>query len=120
MAGHIRRRGKSSWELKWELPRDAATGKRISRSKTVRGTKKDAETELRRILYSLDRGSYVDPSKLTVGEFLVRWLVDAARPAIEASTFEFYHPIVHRRLIPALGTTRLLDLHPLRIQQWYS
>jgi integrase len=54
-----------------------------------------------------------DPSKLTVGEVLVRWLEDAARPRIEASTFEFYSLVVHQRLIPALGGIRLANLHPL-------
>jgi hypothetical protein len=121
MSGHnFRRRSISSWEIKWELPRDLATGKRVTRTKNVRGTKKEAETELRRILYSLDHGTYVEPSKLTVGELLLRWLEDAARPAIAASTFETYSSIVHRRLIPALGATRLLKLHPLHIQQWYT
>jgi integrase len=120
MAGHIRRRGKSSWELKWELPRDRATGKRATRTKNIRGTKKDAEAALREILHSLDRGTYLEPSKITVAEFLVRWLDDVARPRVEASTYEFYSSMVRTRLIPALGSIRLVDLHPMRIQQWYA
>jgi hypothetical protein len=120
MAGHIRRRGKCSWELKWELPRDATTGKRETRTKNVRGTKKDAETALREILHSLDHGTYLEPSKITVGEFLVRWLEDVARPRVEASTYEFYFSMVRTRLIPGLGGIRLIDLHPMRIQQWYA
>jgi hypothetical protein len=31
MTGHIRSRGENSWELKFDLGRDPATGKRASR-----------------------------------------------------------------------------------------
>jgi hypothetical protein len=41
-AGHIRPRGEGSWELKFDAGRDPATGRRMTRYKTVRGTKKDA------------------------------------------------------------------------------
>ena len=47
--GHIRRRGKSSWELKFDLGRDPLIDKRITKYKSVRGTKKAAQRELRQL-----------------------------------------------------------------------
>jgi hypothetical protein len=49
-AGHIRPRGPGAWELKYDVDRDPKTGRRITRYKTVRGTKRDAQRELRKLL----------------------------------------------------------------------
>jgi hypothetical protein len=37
-------------------------------------TKKEAQTELNRLLKSVDDGTYVEPTKETVGAYLERWL----------------------------------------------
>ena len=72
----IKREGKkgTSYLLKYEAGRHPATGKRKTAYATVNGTKKEAQTELRRLLDSVDKGSHVDPSKMTVGEWLAQWL----------------------------------------------
>lgn len=46
MTGHIRRRGKQSWELKFDAGNDAVTGKRKIRYQSFKGTKREAEIEL--------------------------------------------------------------------------
>ncbi len=66
MKGTITSRGKRSWRLKYDLPRDETGARRIAYA-TVKGTRKDAEKELRRLLTALDKGMHVDPSALTVG-----------------------------------------------------
>jgi hypothetical protein len=73
MTGHIRRRGERSWELKFDIGTDPQTGKRLTRHHSFEGTKREAEAELIRLKAGVDRGEYVDPSKLTVSEFLDRW-----------------------------------------------
>ena len=55
MKGYIRKRGKDSWQLIHELPRDA-DGKRKQGRQTVHGTKRDADAKLREILTALDKG----------------------------------------------------------------
>src|SRR5262249_58216392 len=70
----IRHRGQRSWKLKFDLGRDAVTGKRISRYVNFRGTKREAQAELNRLLNSLNEGTYVDPTKMTVAEYLEHWL----------------------------------------------
>jgi hypothetical protein len=77
--GHIRQRGKQSWLLKFDLGRDAS-GKRITRHVTFRGTKREAQAELNRLLNRRNEGTYVDPTKMTVAEYLEHWLtVDIER-----------------------------------------
>ena len=70
MTGHVRRRGKKSWELKFDLGTDPLTGKRLTRFANFKGTKRDAEVELTRLISGAADGNYVDPSKTTVSEFL--------------------------------------------------
>ena len=66
--GHIRERSPGSFELRYSLGTDPATGRRRIATVTVRGTRKEAERELRRLLRALDTGDHVDPNRLTVRE----------------------------------------------------
>jgi hypothetical protein len=62
----IRERSPGSWEIRFEGPRDTS-GRRKTRTTTVRGTLRDAQRERRRLMATIDQDAYVDPSKLTVG-----------------------------------------------------
>ncbi len=119
MKGHIRKRGTRSWSLIIDLDR-GPDGKRKQKWQTIQGTKKEAERKLTEILHSLSTGMYVEPSKLTVGEFLEKWLKTSAKTTVSGKTFERYSEIVNRRLIPVIGSIPLLKLTPLRIQSCYS
>jgi hypothetical protein len=55
MRGSIRRRGKASWELKFDVA--SSDGKRKTRYATVRGARQDAQRELAR----LTRGHFLIP-----------------------------------------------------------
>ena len=118
--GNITKRGKNSWRLKYDIDRDPLTGERHTRYLTVRGTKKDAQRELTRVIHEVDEGAYVDATKETVGEYLERWLRDYAKVNVAPKTFERYSEIVANHLIPALGAIVLKDLRPLHIQGHYS
>ncbi len=120
MKGHIRARGRNTWAIKYDIGRDPKTGKRRSKWVTVHGSKRDAQRELRRLLHELDTGTQVEPSRLTVGEFLERWLADYAQHNVSAKTNERYGEIVRKHLVPALGAHQLTKLTPLHVQQYYS
>ena len=118
-AGHIRPRGPGAWELKYDVGRDAKSGRRITKYLTVRGTKRDAQRELRRLLGTVDVGQHVDPGKLTVGQWLKQWL-EEARHGVSRKTHERYSEIVNQHLVPALGNTQLAKLAPVHVQGFYS
>lgn len=67
--GSITRRGARSWRLKFEAA-EPVSGKRQTRYVTVRGTKKEAQAELVRLLAAVEDGTAVDPSKVTVAEYV--------------------------------------------------
>jgi len=119
MKGHIRRRGRASWSIVLDLGRDA-NGKRQQKWHTVRGTKRQAESELTTLLNALNTGSYVAPAKLTVSEDLDRWLKDYAKTNLAAKTYDRYEQIVRLHLQPELGHHLLSKLQPLYIQASYS
>jgi integrase len=87
--GHIRARGPGAWELKYDVGIDPLSGRRITKYRTVRGAKRDAQRELRAILTALDGSTYADPSKITVGQWLTQWL-DEAQHAVARKTLERY------------------------------
>ena len=118
-AGHIRPRGPGAWELKYDLDRDPIIGKRQIRYATVRGSKRDAQQELRRLLGAVDKGQHVDPGKLTVGAWLGQWL-EEARHNVSPKTHERYSEIVNKHLVPALGAIALAKLAPVHIQHHYA
>jgi len=116
MKGHIRQRAKGTWEITYDMPPDAVTGKRRQKSQTVKGTKREAQRVLREVLLSLEQGAYVKPNKVTLGDWLRQWLKDYASMNTTDRTQESYSYIVERHLIPSLGKVILSDLQPQHIQ----
>jgi integrase len=117
MRGNITRRGKSSWRLKFDIEPDA-TGKRQYCTVTVRGTRKDAEAELARLLSDLHKGTLVDASKLTVEAYLWQWL--DGKHGLSQVSVERYREIIARGIAPTLGALELQKLKPAHIRDWLS
>ena len=70
MSGHIRRRGEGSWELKYEAGTDPSTGQRITKYVSFKGTKREAASKLAALVAAVATGTYVEPNKITVAEFV--------------------------------------------------
>jgi len=118
-AGHIRPRSPGAWELKYDVGRDPITGKRRIKYKTVHGRKADAQRELRNLLGAVDKGVVADAGKMTVGDWLKKW-IEEARHTVSPKTWERYAEIVNKHLVQALGTIQLSKLAPVHIQGFYS
>lgn len=117
--GSIRPRSDGSFEIRYSLGTDPLTGKRKRIHKTINGSYKDAEIELRRLLRTVDTNEHVDPTKITVGEFLTQWL-ETMRSQVSPKTHERYTEIVHHFLITAFGNSKLPQLLPAHIQRAYN
>lgn len=117
-SGTITRRGKSSWRIKYDLPRDANGVRRVAYA-TVRGKKADAEKELRRRLHAIDTGMHVDPSAVTLGEYLESWLADVAPQSVAPKALERYRGLVRNQIRPHLGQAQLQKLRPADVSAWH-
>lgn len=116
--GCITRRGRRSWRLKYELPADAESGQRRTAYATVKGTRKEAEKELRARLSAVDKGIHVDPSALTVAAYLDTWLREVAPQKAQPKTLERYRGLARNQINPHLGTIRLQKLRPADVAAW--
>ncbi len=117
--GHIRERSPGAFELRYGLRSDPATGKRKIATATVRGSRRDAERELRRLMRAVDTGEHVDPNRVTVRHWLATWLA-TVRHEVASRSYDRYAAIVNRHLIPALGNLQLTKLAPVHIQDFYN
>jgi hypothetical protein len=111
MKGSIRRRSKGSWELTIDLGHDA-DGKRKRKFVSVKGTKKLAEEKLRELLTSLDRGIPLAAEKITVAQWLDRWMREYVIPNTRQKTIERYEGMIRNHIVPALGHIELTRLAP--------
>lgn len=120
MRGHIVKRGKDSYTIVLSLGYDPVTCKRLRQWVSVKGNKKEAELKLSELLHQVDTGSFVKPGKVTVGEFLDRWIKDYAWPNLAPRTAEGYEHIIRRHIVPSLGSITLTQLKPEHMQRYYA
>jgi len=118
-SGQIKARGPGRWLVSVYVGRDGS-GKRTDKTRTVRGTKREAERVLREMLRRKDAGEPLEPTRITVGEYLDRWLEAAAGPRVRPRTFEGYRYLLARHVRPRLGRERLAAVTPLRLQEFYG
>ena len=119
MRGHIRRRGKETWELKFDAPRDGG-GRRTSYA-SFKGSKRQAQAELTRLLAQAAGGGHVDPSGLTVGEYLrTRFAHWKATGVISARTAQRYQQLIDNQINPYIGTRPLQRLSPHDLETWHT
>ena len=118
MKGHIRERSPGNWAIVIDL-RDPATGKRRRKWHSFTGTKRQAQIECSRLISELNGGLYIEPAKITVGQFLERWL-EHIKPLVSPRTHERYAEIVSRNLNPLLGGVALTKLRPIQISEVYA
>ena len=106
MSGHLQKRGKKSWRLKFEAERDPATGKRKIQYQTFRGTRQEAKAKLIELLASVGKGTYVEANKITVAEFvklrIEQW---EGGGTISARFFRSYAHSILRSGTPPFATT---------------
>lgn len=119
-AGHVRRRGKASWEIKFDAGRDPITGKRRIRYVSFKGTKRAAEIEAARLVTAAAGGEYVDPAKTTVAQFLDRWERDWMAGNVSPKTAERYSEILAKHVRPRIGSIVLQKLRPAALAELYS
>ena len=109
MRGNITRR---SWRLKFDI--DTISGARRIRYVTVKGTRRDAESELARLLHEANTGVAVDPSKILVRDYLRSWL--EGMHGLTPGSRETYGVSIEKRIIPAIGHMQLQKLRPVHVK----
>jgi integrase len=118
MKGHIRERSPGHFAIVIDV-RDPSTGKRKRRWHSFKGTKRQAQNECARLINDLGRGTYVEPARTTVREFLNRWL-DHMKGQLTARSHERYTDLAQKNIAPLIGDVMLNKLRPSMISQAYA
>jgi plasmid partitioning protein RepA len=79
----------------------------------------DGRRELSEIIRKTRGGAYIEPARITVGQFLDRWL-EHIKPRVSPRTHERYGEIVRKNLDPILGAVVLTKLRPMQISDAYA
>ncbi|MBV9201241.1 MAG: site-specific integrase [Alphaproteobacteria bacterium] len=117
MKGHIRPRGPGAWELKFDV--QSENGQRKTRYVTFHGGKRDAQKKLTELLDRVNKGSFIDPLKTTLSEFLDRWEGWAATQ-VSAKTLERYKDLLTHHVRPHLRGRPVQKLRTVDFAELYG
>jgi len=118
--GQIIARGDRRWLIRVYLGRDHETNKRKYHNRTIHGPMREAQAYLTRKLHERDLGRDLEGAKITVNEYLDRWLETAVKPRVREKTWQDYRGMLQRYIRPALGERVLAAIRPLDLSATYQ
>lgn len=117
MMGHIRQRGKA-WELRAYSGTDPVTGRKKYVTRTVRGSRKEAERALAQLLVEVTGGAH-SALDATVADLVLRWF-EMAKPELSPSTIRGYQRNINNHILPVLGRVKIARLKAAEIDHFYA
>ena len=114
--GSIYRRKNGAWAAQYTVW--TAEGRK---RRSVSGkTRAEVSRKLTEAMADRDGGLLHDAGKLTVGEYLDRWLADSVKGRVRETTYANYAYITHKHVSPALGHVKLKTLTPAHVRGFYG
>ena len=118
-SGTIYKRDDGRWEGKYSIAASDGSGKYIRKS--VYGkTQEEVRKKLTEITAEIDDGTYVEPKKMKLKDWLIIWLNEYAKQSVKHYTFETYQSLCKNHIIPTLGNRYLKDISVTSIQKFYN
>lgn len=118
MKGTVIKRG-ALWSVVIDLGRDE-TGRRVRKWHSGYRTKKEAERVRIELLSRVDQGTYVEPSKVSLGAFLVQEWLPAKRATLKETTLASYEMHVTKHIVPRIGGIALLSVGAGHLNAFYA
>ena len=106
------------WEARYTVGFDPGTGKQVQKSVSGK-TQKEVAQKLKELTAALDAGTYIAPSKVTVGQWLDIWQQDYL-VNVRPSTVTSYEATIRNHIKPRIGAIRLESLTTHDIQEFYN
>ena len=106
------------WQARYTEGYDLGTGKQIQRSITGK-TQKEVAQKLKQATYELDQGTYKEPCRMTVKEWLDIWKAEYTED-VKESTAYIYKKNVDMYVVPYIGSVKLQALTAPMIQALYN
>lgn len=116
--GTIRQRSNGMWEARYTVGRDPGTGKQVQRS--VYGhTQQEVRRKLAEATRSIDSGLYLEPERMTVGQWLDVWEKEYCG-GVKERTRQLYARVIAFRINTGLGAVPLQKLSAVQVQRFYN
>jgi integrase len=110
---------RSSWAFKADIAPLGAKRKQVLRAGFK--TRAEANEALARLQTERKDGTYIEPSKVTVGRYLDQWLEGlTGSEAVRKTTLKTYDVAVRLHIKPRIGDVRLQELTHAGIKRLYS
>lgn len=106
--GSVKKDAAGVWRIRVNLGRDPITGKRRSKEKRLRGSKRQAEAVLARMLVEAGQGSAA--ASMTLGDYIDTAYMPYVRSRLRQDTLSKYEADIETRIRPILGSTPLSAL----------
>ena len=106
------------WEARITTGRDPGTGKQIQRSFSGK-TQAEVRKKMQAAAVEIETGTYQEPSKLTLGEWLDIWTAEYLSD-VKPRTLDSYKTTIKTHIKPALGAVKLQALKTPQIQKFYN
>ena len=117
-SGYIRKRPDGRWEAMYSAGYDEKTGKLIRKS--IYGkTQKEVRQKLTKVQIEIDEGTYLEPSKMTLSEWIDMWLKEYTFDK-KYSTLKGYKAQIKKHIKPGLGNYNLSQLNPMLLQRFFN
>lgn len=118
MKGHFKKRG-ASWYFWIELE-PGPDGMRKQKTRGGFKTRRDAEHAFAEFRDEVRRGTFVEPSKLTLSRFLDEEWFPGIRASVRPTTWEHYNRSFRNYIRPSLGRSLLPNVTPARLNAFYA
>lgn len=106
------------WEARYTAGRDPGTGKQVQRTITGK-TQREVSQKLAAVVTDMENGTYIAPSKQTVGQWLDTW-ADTYLGGVKPHTVVAYKTQISNHIKPNIGAVKLEALDTPTIQQMYN
>lgn len=116
----IYERQKGVWSIIVTLPK-GSDGKYKQKTFTLRGNKKEARAREAELMAERGRGEFVEPTRLTLGEWLDTWLEKSVKPPLcTINTYRTYRAAIRQHLKPRLGSILIQRLTAPDLERVYA
>lgn len=102
-----------------EYGKDPENGKQIRQIRTFSKIT-EARAALRKHEAARDMGQVVQPSSMTLDQWLSHWMDNVVSLNRAVTTVYSYRNMINRHISPALGSIPIQQLTPLRLQEYYA
>ncbi|MCL6634894.1 MAG: site-specific integrase [Peptococcaceae bacterium] len=82
--------------------------------------RREAEKLLAEFVLEIEKGTFIEPTKLTFKDFVERWLRDYGEKNLAPKTLFRYRQILESRVLPAMGHLKVEQIRPTHLLEFYA